>query len=77
MLHADGETVLVPFGGRTEEGVFYDGAVKVRPGDDRYEELLPEARRHPAPDRSRRIEGGRQPDPEAMAAIRRIMGQPD
>ncbi|WP_037571325.1 hypothetical protein [Phaeacidiphilus oryzae] len=74
MLDTDGETILIRSGGRTEEGIFYDGFVKVRPGEDRYDELLPEARRHPVPERP---EPTRQPDPETMAILMRAMEDTD
>ncbi len=75
MLDTDGETILIRAGGRTEDGVFYDGFIKVRPGDERYGELLPDARRNPMPKRPEPGPGARQPDPETMAMIRRAMGQ--
>lgn len=75
MLDTDGQTVLIPAGGRSEDGVFYDGFIKVRPGDERYEELLPGARRHPMPQRPAPGEDARQPDPETLAVLRRAMEQ--
>jgi hypothetical protein len=77
MLDTDGETILIRAGGRSEDGIFYDGFIKVRPGDDRYQELLPEARCHPVPVRRQPGPGARQPDPETMAKLMRAMPTSD
>lgn len=70
MLASDGVTILLPLRGRTEDGVYYDGATKIVPGDPRYDELLPLARANPAPSASRQ----RQPDPETRSRLRRAAG---
>ena len=71
MLAIDGVTILLPFGGRTEDGTFYDGAAKVVPGDPRYDELLPIAQAHPVPAPPT---DGRRPDPVTRSMIRRAAG---
>lgn len=71
MLAPDGVTILVPLRGRTEDGVSYDGATKVVPGDPRYEELLPAARANPAPSPSAQ---GRPADPDTRSMLRRAAG---
>lgn len=63
-LARDGVTVLVPLRGKTEEGVFYDGFLEIHPGDERYEELLPIARRNPLPPP---VAADREPDPASLA----------
>ncbi|WP_030243966.1 hypothetical protein [Streptomyces sp. NRRL S-350] len=47
MLDADGVTIWQRYGGKAPEGYFYDGWHKIEPGDPRYDELLPQARRNP------------------------------
>lgn len=71
MLASDGVTILVPLRGRTEDGVYYDGATKVVPGDPRYDELLPLARSNPAPAPSAQ---GRPVDPDTRSMLRRAAG---
>ena len=71
MLASDGITILLPFGGRTEDGAFYDGAARVVPGDPRYDELLPLAQANPAPARPTR---GRPVDPVTRSMLRRAAG---
>ncbi|MFD8708565.1 hypothetical protein ACFV1W_39300 [Kitasatospora sp. NPDC059648] len=46
-LALDGVTIHQRYGGRTEEGYYYDGWHKFTPGDPGYDELLPQARQHP------------------------------
>ncbi|UKZ02826.1 hypothetical protein BOQ63_001445 (plasmid) [Streptomyces viridifaciens] len=46
-LALDGVTIHQRYGGRTEDGNYYDGWYRIAPGDPRYDELLPQARRHP------------------------------
>lgn len=72
MLAADGVTIVVQTGGRTEDGTFYDGAITIKPGDDRYEELLPIARQHPVDPPT---EPTHAPDPETMAMLREAMSE--
>ncbi|MGO4518960.1 hypothetical protein AB4Y89_24485 [Terriglobus sp. 2YAB30_2] len=64
----DGETIVVPFHGRTEDGAYYDGARKLRPGEPGYDELLPHA--DPRPE----IPRTRTPNPQTLARIRRAAG---
>jgi hypothetical protein len=71
MLDADGVTIILPLRGRTEDGVYYDGATKVVPGDPRYDELLPLARANPAPARPAQ---GRPVDPDTRSMLRRAAG---
>ncbi|WP_158835619.1 hypothetical protein [Streptomyces sp. NRRL S-350] len=46
-LALDGVTIRRRYGGRTEDGSYYDGWDRIVPGDPHYDELLPQARRHP------------------------------
>jgi hypothetical protein len=71
MLDDDGVMILLPVAGRMQDGVYYDGAVELRPGDDRYDELLPQARRNPRPTPQ---EPTRPVDPETRALLRQAMG---
>lgn len=72
MLDTDGETILVPISGRTADGVYYDGARRIAPGEPDYEDLLPEARANPRPV----VRRTRTPNPETLARIRRAAGLP-
>ncbi|MEU2179033.1 hypothetical protein ABZ552_32900 [Nocardia sp. NPDC019219] len=47
MLAEDGETILLPLRGRTEDGVYYSGFEEFHPGDAGYDEMLPVARENP------------------------------
>lgn len=67
----DGVTILLPLRGRTEEGVYYDGATKVVPGDPRYNELLPLAQADPVP--APPVQG-RPVDPDTRSMLRRAAG---
>ena len=72
MLDSDGVTILLALRGRTEDGVYYDGATKVVPGDPRYDELLPLAQANPAP--ARPAAQGRPADPDTRSMLRRAAG---
>ncbi|WP_435107345.1 hypothetical protein [Nocardiopsis synnemataformans] len=51
-LASDGVTVLIPIGGTTENGIKWDAARRLSPGDEGYEEALAAARaRLPRPSR--------------------------
>ncbi|MFQ6328092.1 hypothetical protein ACLMAL_18390 [Nocardia sp. CWNU-33] len=71
MLSEDGVTILLPFSGRTEEGVYYDGVSQIRPDDPRYAELLPLAEQNPQP---RRTRPSGPVDPDTAARIQRALG---
>ena len=71
MLALDGVTILLPLRGRTEDGVYYDGARKVVPGDPRYDELLPLAQANPVP---KPPANGRPVNPETRSMLRRAAG---
>ncbi|XKK40321.1 hypothetical protein HFP72_06745 [Nocardiopsis sp. ARC36] len=52
-LDSDGVTVLVPAGGTLPDGTKWDGAQRLSPGDDGYDEALAAARaRLPRAERS-------------------------
>ena len=72
MLHSDGVTVLVPLRGRTADGIYYDGAQQITPGDPRYDELLPVARANPAPPPPTTEKGNI--DPETLDMLRQASG---
>ncbi|NUS45237.1 MAG: hypothetical protein HOQ24_16300 [Mycobacteriaceae bacterium] len=70
-LARDGETIVRRVGGRTDDGVYFDGVEEIHPGDPRYAALLPAARANPVEEPE---PPENEPDPDTTATLLRHLG---